>query len=114
MNESNNKTQVSVKFLENEIYQKSILDQRSGEERISLGFTFEVANDTKIAAWVVDVVDLVPLSELSEEGRLRFDQFFDDLETQIKRQLLESTRSITRKVLQAAVDAEIRRENEAA
>ena len=114
MHESNDKPQVSVEFLVDEIYENSVVNQRYKEERTSLGFIFEVATDTKIPAWVVDVVDLVPLCELSEEGRLRFDQFFADLEEQIRRQLLDSSRSITWKVLQAAVDAEIRKANEAA
>jgi len=114
MYESNIIPQVSVEFLVDEVYEKSVVNQRSGKGKTSVGFTFEVATDFKVPVWVINVVDIFPKSELSEEGQLRFDQFFDDLETQIKRQLLESTRSITWKVLQTAVDAEIRRKNEAA
>jgi hypothetical protein len=114
MNASNKKPQVSVEFIDKKIYEKSVVNQSSGKGKTSVGFTFEVATDDNIPAWVVDVVDLVPLCELSEDGRLRFDQFFDDLEAQIKKQLLDSSRYITWKVLQAAMDAQIQRENEAA
>ena len=114
MHESNVKPQVSVQFLEDEIYEKSVVNQRNRKGKTSLGFTFEVAADFKVPLWVINVVDIFPQSELSEEGQLRFDQFFDDLETQIKRQLLESTRSITWRVLETVVDAEIRKANEAA
>ena len=114
MHESNITPQVSVEFLLDEIYEKSVVNQRHRKGKTSLGFTFEVATDFKVPVWVMNVVDIFPQSELSEEGQLRFDQFFDDLETQIKRQLLKSTRSITWRVLETAVDAEIRRQNEAA
>ena len=114
MHESNITPQVSVEFLVDEIYEKAVVNRRTRKGNTSLGFTFEVATDTKVPAWVVNVVDILPISELSEEDQLRFDQFFDDLETHIRKKFLESTRPITWKVLQAAVDAEIHRENEAA
>ena len=74
----------------------------------------DVIHDELLKHSLINVVDILPLSELSEEDQLRFDQFFDDLETQIRKKFLESTLPITWKVLQAAVDAEIHRENEAA